>query len=91
MSIRKRSNALAFKFFSLKINAPAAKEMITLPRRIIDIIAMSASSDESAEKYAKSAIDMKIDIIGIHQFQWNFSSFFEDFFIMSSTVPIIAT
>ena len=64
-------------------------EIITLPRRIIDTTAINAPSLDREWKYAKSAIEIKIEIKGIHQLHLNLELVF--LFISKRMLPIIAT
>lgn len=63
--ISTRSIAFERRFFSRKSIAPQTNDTTTDERRIIETTDIIASSRLSAVRYAKSAAESKIDIIGI--------------------------
>ena len=58
-------------FLSLKMTTPQMNEMITELRRTRDTTDIIESGSFKAEKYAKSAMQMKKEISGMAQLQWN--------------------
>lgn len=58
-------------FLSLKITTPQMNEMITELRRTSETTEIMESGSFKAEKYAKSAMQMKMEISGMAQLQWN--------------------
>ena len=65
-----RSKSLAFTFLSLKMRTPQIKDMITELRRTRDTTEIMESASFSDVKYAKSPMQMKMEISGIAQLQW---------------------
>jgi hypothetical protein len=65
MRISIKSRAFERRFFSLKSIAPQINETTTDERRIIDTTDIIASLWLSAVRYARSAAESRIDIIGI--------------------------
>ena len=74
--INARSRAFALRFFSWKISTPQINDTITEPLRISDITEIMESGWFNAVRYAKSAAEMKMEIRGIAQLQWNGVVFF---------------
>lgn len=69
--MRARSRAFARRFLSLKMMAPHANDMITELLLTRDTTEIMESGSFSEVKYAKSPMQMNIDISGIAQLQWN--------------------
>ena len=65
MSINAISIAFARRFFSWKRKTPQINDTTTELRRIIEMMDSKESSLLSAMKYAKSAAESSMDIIGI--------------------------
>ena len=70
-SIRARSKALARRFRSLNIRAPQMNDTMTELLRTSDTTDIIESGLLSDVKYAKSAVQMNMDMSGIAQLQRN--------------------
>lgn len=69
--ISARSRTFALMFLSLKMTTPQMNEMITELRRTSDTTDIIESGSFRDVKYAKSPIQMNMDMSGIAQLQWN--------------------
>lgn len=69
--ISPRSSAFAFRLRSLNMMAPHAKDIITELRLTSETTDIMEPASWSAEKYAKSAIQMNIEMRGMAQLHLN--------------------
>ena len=69
--ISPRSTSFALMFLSLKMTTPHMNEIITELRRTSETTEIIDPASLSEVKYAKSPMQMNIDISGIAQLQWN--------------------
>ena len=69
--ISARSRTFALMFLSLNMSTPQMKEMITELRRTRDTTDIIESGSFRDVKYAKSPMQMNMDMSGIAQLQWN--------------------
>lgn len=70
-NISTRSSAFAFRFLSLNIIAPHAKDIITELRLTSDTTDIIESGSLRDVKYAKSPMHMNMEISGIAQLHLN--------------------
>ena len=69
--MKSRSMAFARRFFSRRSSAPQLNDTTTEPRRIIETTDIIDSLSDSEMKYARSAAESSIEIIGMAHDQRN--------------------
>ena len=69
--MKSRSMAFARRFFSCRSSAPQLNDTTTEPRRIIETTDIIDSLSDKETKYARSAAESRIEIIGMAHDQRN--------------------